>query len=145
MLVQPTYKMVWSKHDELRDKALTIAYQQLPNILINQRGEGILKSQISLRGLDYKTFERLAMNERNKSTKKESTDTLKELQKYAQKESERLFKNRKKSNFDEKDLASGSKDLLEKSDAELFPDEIEEYTEKEKRPKVIADNKPKKK
>lgn len=85
------------------------------------------------------------MNERNKSTKKESTDTLKELQKYAQKESERLFKNRKKSNFDEKDLASGSKDLLEKSDAELFPDEIEEYTEKEKRPKVIADNKPKKK
>jgi len=28
---------------------------------------------------------------------------------------------------------SGSKDLLEKSDAELFPDEIEEYTPEERR------------
>ncbi|MCX2803131.1 hypothetical protein OQJ68_15160 [Microbulbifer thermotolerans] len=57
---QPTYKMVWGKHDELRDIALEVAYQQLPNILVNQRGEGILKSQISLRGLDHKTFEKLA-------------------------------------------------------------------------------------
>jgi len=35
--------------------------------------------------------------------------------------------------FSEVGVLSGSKDLLEKSDAELFPDEIEEYTPEERR------------
>ena len=46
-----------------------------------------------------------------------------------------------KSDFDETQLASGSSDLLKKSDAELFPDEIEEYTPEERRQKIIGDNK----
>lgn len=47
-----------------------------------------------------------------------------------------------KSGFDETELASGSSDLLERSDAELFPDEIEEYTPEERRKKIIKDSKP---
>lgn len=47
-----------------------------------------------------------------------------------------------KSDFDETELASGSSDLLEKSDAELFPDETEEYTPEERRKKIIDDNTP---
>ncbi len=35
--------------------------------------------------------------------------------------------------FDEVGVLSGSEHLLEKSDAELFPDEIEEYTPEERR------------
>lgn len=50
-----------------------------------------------------------------------------------------------KSDFDETELASGSSDLLEKSDAELFPDEIEEYTPEERRKKIADGNKPVKK
>lgn len=54
-------------------------------------------------------------------------------------------KQMKEDGFDERDLASGNLDLLEKSDAELFPDETEEYTEEERKPKVVVNNKPKKK
>ena len=44
------------------------------------------------------------------------------------------------SDFDETGLASGSPDLLEKTDAELFPDEIGEYTPEERREKIMKDN-----
>ena len=37
---------------------------------------------------------------------------------------------KKEDEFDEKELASGSTELIEKSDAELFPDEAEESTKK---------------
>ena len=37
------------------------------------------------------------------------------------------------SEFDETGLASGSMDIIDKTDAELFPDEIEEYTPEERR------------
>ncbi len=43
--------------------------------------------------------------------------------------------------FDETELASGSADLIQQSDAELFPDEIEEYTPQERRQKMIKENK----
>ena len=43
--------------------------------------------------------------------------------------------------FDETELASGSTDLIQQSDAELFPDEIEEYTPQERRQKMIKENK----
>jgi len=45
--------------------------------------------------------------------------------------------------FDEVGVLSGNEDFLEKSDAELFPDEIEEYTPEERRKgfKVHSKNK----
>ena len=48
--------------------------------------------------------------------------------------------------FDEVGVLSGSEDLLDKTDAELFPDEIEEYTPEERRKafKVHTQNKDKK-
>lgn len=53
-----------------------------------------------------------------------------DLAKYAKAASEALFKDKKKSDFDEDKLASGSKALLEKSDAEDFVtnQEIQIYT-----------------
>lgn len=60
-----------------------------------------------------------------------------DLAKYAKAASEALFKDKKKSDFDEDKLASGSKDLLDKSDAERFPDELEEYTLEERRPRIV--------
>ncbi|MCX2803132.1 hypothetical protein OQJ68_15165 [Microbulbifer thermotolerans] len=83
------------------------------------------------------------MNER-KPTEKEREATLEELKKYGREESEKLFKAKTKSDFDERNLASGNKELLDKSDSELFPDEIEEYTEKERKPKIIVNNESKK-
>ncbi len=41
--------------------------------------------------------------------------------------------NHKPSEFDERGVLSGSADLLDKTDAELFPDELEEYTPEERR------------
>jgi len=42
--------------------------------------------------------------------------------------------------FDERGLVSGSFESCLKTDAELFPDEIEEYTPEERREKIIRDN-----
>jgi hypothetical protein len=79
-------------------------------------------------------------NDKKTSDSKKSY-SLEELRKYAAEEAKKLFKRQKRDEFDEHDLASGSKELLEKSDSELFPDETEEYTKEERRPKVIVDNK----
>jgi len=73
----------------------------------------------------------------SKSNKDEQVD----LKKYAKDAAKELFKNNKKSNFDEDKLASGSKDLLDKSDAERFPEELEEYTLEERRPRIVKKNK----
>ena len=59
--------------------------------------------------------------------------TEEEIREYAKKLSEGLFNSPDKSDFDERGLASGDAELLDKTDAELFPDEYEEYTEEEKK------------
>ena len=73
----------------------------------------------------------------------EDSNYLECLRIYGKKEADKLFKKKKKDEVDEKELASGSAELIEKSDAKLFPDEVEEYTEKESSPRAIVDNKPK--
>lgn len=81
-------------------------------------------------------------NEKKTSDSKKSY-SLEELRQYGEEEAKKLFERQERDEFDERDLASGSKDLLEKSDSELFPDETEEYTKEERRPKVVVDNKKK--
>ena len=61
------------------------------------------------------------------------------LKKFSKKASDGLF-DPESSDFDETELASGSPDLLDKTDAELFPEEIEEHTPEERRQKIISDN-----
>ena len=48
--------------------------------------------------------------------------------------------NPKISDFDERGLASGSEDSLTKTDADLFPSDIEDYSPEERRQKMIKDN-----
>ncbi len=55
------------------------------------------------------------------------------MRKYAKEAANDLFDPKKAPDFSEISIMSGSKELLEKSDAELFPDEIEAYTPKERR------------
>lgn len=63
----------------------------------------------------------------------ETIEQLRErLKKFGPKATKGLF-NPNDSDFDEAGLASGSMDILDKTDAELFPDEIEEYTPEERR------------
>lgn len=64
-------------------------------------------------------------------------DPNNDLEDYAKQTSKDLFKTSSDSNFDERELASGSEELLDKSDAERFPDELEEYTKEERKPKII--------
>jgi len=64
-----------------------------------------------------------------------------DLENYAKDIAKEIFKNQNKSEFDEDELASGSEELLEKSDAERFPDELEEYTKEERKPKIVKKNK----
>jgi len=79
------------------------------------------------------------MTEEDKDNKS-SENIDEELREHARKVSKGLFDSSYKSDFDERELASGDVELLEKSDAELFPDEIEEYTDEEKKPRVVVDN-----
>ncbi len=55
------------------------------------------------------------------------------LKEQTAKDFEELLDPTKKPDFDEIGVLSGSEDLLDKTDAELFPDEIEEYTPEERR------------
>ncbi len=71
---------------------------------------------------------------------KDSSITEEELRKYAKDLSRELFNSDNASDFDERGLASGDEESLDKTDAELFPDEIEEYTEEEKKLRLIVDN-----
>lgn len=70
-------------------------------------------------------------------------ETLKQLRERLRREklsTESDLFNPDSTDFDETQLASGSSELINKTDAELFPDEIEEYTPKERRKKIISDN-----
>ena len=67
-------------------------------------------------------------------------EELESLRRYAKKAAEGLFN--PENDFDERELASGSNELLDKSDAELFPDEIEEYTAEEHKSRLVG-NRPK--
>jgi len=84
------------------------------------------------------------MTDKKKPTKDGSSKESEELRKYGNKATKNLFNSENNSDFDENELASGSVDLLEKTDAELFPDEIDEYTDEERKPRVIVNNDPKK-
>ena len=68
-------------------------------------------------------------------SKKKDVDN--DLDEYAKQISQDLFKTPIESDFDEKGLASGSEELIDKSDAERFPEELEEYTPEERKPKLI--------
>ena len=84
------------------------------------------------------------MTDKDKPEKNGCSKESDELRKFGNKAAKDLFKSEKNGDFDENELASGSTELLEKTDAELFPDEIDEYTSKEKKPRVIVDNDTKK-
>lgn len=58
--MQATYKMVWNRYDELRDMALEVAHEQLPQIIKGHKGISIHRSDIELRGLDFPTFQKLS-------------------------------------------------------------------------------------
>lgn len=57
--MQGTYKMVWDKYDRLRSEVLEIAHEQLPTVIPTQRGMAVLKSSVALKGLDFRTFQKL--------------------------------------------------------------------------------------
>lgn len=57
--MQAAYKMVWDKYDGLRTEVLKIAHEQLPNVIPTQRGMAVLKSDVTLKGLDFMTFQKL--------------------------------------------------------------------------------------
>jgi len=63
-----------------------------------------------------------------------------DIENYAKNIANEIFKNKNKSDFDEDELASGAEELLEKSDAERFPGELEEYTKEERKPKLVKKN-----
>jgi len=54
-----TYKETQDKYELLRTTALRIAHDSLPNVIINKKGMAILKSDISLKGLDFSTYQKL--------------------------------------------------------------------------------------
>ena len=62
-----------------------------------------------------------------------SPEHIELVRKKAAKISQELFNSPQSSDFDEAGVLSGSADSLDKTDAELFPDEIEEYTPEERR------------
>lgn len=58
---------------------------------------------------------------------------MEELRRLAKKAAEGLFNSENNQDFDERGVLSGGADVADKSDAELFPDELEEYTPEERR------------
>ncbi|WP_020406924.1 hypothetical protein [Hahella ganghwensis] len=63
------------------------------------------------------------------------------LRKYARKTMDGFFKPLTDDDWDERGMASGSEDLLGKSDAEFFPGELEEYTSEERKPRLVHSKK----
>ncbi len=62
-----------------------------------------------------------------------SPEHLEQVSQRAAERAKKMFKPDSRPEFDEIGVLSGSADLLEKTDAELFPDELEEYTPEERR------------
>ncbi len=60
------YSGVVSKYDELRSNALQMAHESLPEIITNKKGLAIIKSDITLSGLDFITYEKLKNWKENK-------------------------------------------------------------------------------
>ena len=77
----------------------------------------------------------------------EGTPEFKEwLKEQAKKDVDAIFgKNYKPAEFDERGAIFGKAENLDKTDAELFPDELEEYTLEERRDKFNVHSKDKKK
>ena len=73
-----------------------------------------------------------------------SEEHLEEVRKYLKQSTKGLFDPNNMPDFEESGPLAGSEALLEKTDAELFPDELEEYTPEERRPRVVVDNEVKK-
>ena len=69
-----------------------------------------------------------------------SPEHLDEVRKYLKQSTKGLFDPNNMPDFEESGPLAGSGDLLKKTDAELFPEEIEEYTPEERRKKIIKDN-----
>ena len=86
------------------------------------------------------------MTDKKKQPEVKSPEDLEQIRKYAKEAAKDLFNPEAAPDFDEAGVLSGSEDLLDKTDAELFPDEIEEYTPEERRKafKVHTQNKDKK-
>ena len=79
------------------------------------------------------------MPEKAPPPENKANEVIEKLRRYGKEAKKNLF-SPKERNFDERELVSGSADLLEKSDAELFPDETEEYKPSEKKPRIVIDN-----
>jgi hypothetical protein len=75
--------------------------------------------------------------QRPKPGTKEFDDWLLERAKARNKE---LFKNGP-ADFDERGVISGGPETVRKSDAEAFPDELEEYTPEERKPRLVPKKK----
>ncbi len=84
------------------------------------------------------------MSDNKKTENKSDEEILEDLRKFSKKALEGLFDEKNKPDFDEAGVLAGDEDLLKKTDAELFPDELAEYTAEEKKPRVVIDNKSKK-
>lgn len=54
-----TYKQTWTHYDSVREIAIEATHERLNNVLMGAKG-AVNKSEISLSGLDFLTFERLA-------------------------------------------------------------------------------------
>lgn len=84
------------------------------------------------------------MSDNKKTENKSDEEILEDLRKFSKKALEGLFDEKNKPDFDEAGVLAGDEELLKKTDAELFPDELAEYTAEEKKPRVVIDNKSKK-
>lgn len=62
-----------------------------------------------------------------------SPEHLEQVRKKTAKVAEELINPSEKPEFEEVGVLSGSEELLDKTDAEQFPDELEEYTPEERR------------
>ena len=74
----------------------------------------------------------------NKDDKPSDLELRENLRTYGKKAAEGLFSSDGKGALDERELTSGSEELLEKSDGEQFPDELEEHTPEERRKKLAV-------
>jgi len=63
----------------------------------------------------------------------DNPEDMEELRQSIKKSIKGLFNPEALPDFEEKGVLGGSEELLYKTDAELFPDEIEEYTPEERR------------
>lgn len=85
------------------------------------------------------------MNDNDQPGEDDNSDEalLKRLRQFGEKALDGLFGSNK-GNFDEKELASGSEDSLDKTDGEEFSEELEEKTPEERRKEFVSVDRQKK-